>query len=235
MSNFWPVTHCWLTRSVAKNSGAFERVICATDSVAYAETARRYGAEVPALRPSSISDDTSTDIQWVNFMLSELQKTQPLFDFFSILRPTSPFRSENSIIEATKLLLANKWADSVRAVEKCDQHPGKMWVIRNELMMPLLPFEIDGVPWHSNQTSNLPEIYKQTASLEVAWVKTAMKQKSISGTKIIPFVTHEYEGFDINTHLDWLVAEKTIGSRAGKTAPRQLSKLNNLKKVYIKF
>ena len=83
-------------------------------------------------------------------------------------------------------------------------------------MMPLLPFEIDGVPWHSNQTSNLPEIYKQTASLEVAWVKTAMKQKSISGTKIIPFVTHEYEGFDINTHLDWLVAEKLLEAGLAK-------------------
>ena len=30
-----------------------------------------------------------------------------------------------------------------------------------------IAIEIDGVPWHSNQTSNLPEIYKQTASLEV--------------------------------------------------------------------
>ena len=71
--------------NAAKKSGAFERVICATDSVAYAETARRYGAEVPALRPSSISDDTSTDIQWVDFMLREIQKSQALFDFFSIL------------------------------------------------------------------------------------------------------------------------------------------------------
>ena len=77
--------------SAAKNSGAFERVICATDSVAYAETARRYGAEVPALRPSSISDDTSTDIQWVNFMLSELQKTQPLFDFFQHIAADKSF------------------------------------------------------------------------------------------------------------------------------------------------
>ena len=202
--------------SAAKKSGAFEKVICATDSIAYAETAIRYGAEVPALRPSSISDDTSTDIQWVDFMLCEIQKIQPLFDFFSILRPTSPFRSEKSIIEAVELLLTNKWADSVRAVQKCDEHPGKMWVIKNHLMMPLLPFEIDGVPWHSNQSSKLPEIYKQTASLEVAWVKTAMKQKSISGTKIIPFVTHEYEGFDINTHLDWLVAEKLLEAGLAK-------------------
>ena len=194
----------------AKQSGIFESVICATDSEEYADIARQYGASVPCLRPATTASSTSADITWVQFMLEQLELSGQSFDFFGILRPTNPFRTIASIRQAAEILLNSPWADSVRAVEKCGQHPGKMWVIKNELMTPLLPFDINGTPWHSNQYAALPEVYVQNASLELALVKTALVKNSISGDNVLPLISKNHEGFDINTPFDWLMAEKLI-------------------------
>ena len=115
----------------AIDSGVFDAVICATDSEEYANIARHYGAEVPFLRPEDISGDKSPDIEWVKLMLNTLGKGDRFFDAFSILRPTSPFRLPETIRLAWQIFQDTLGADSLRAVEKCKQHPGKMWSIQN--------------------------------------------------------------------------------------------------------
>ncbi len=197
----------------AIDSKIFESVICATDSEEYAEVAVKYGAEVPFLRSQTISDDKSPDIEWVTWMLTELANKGRSYDIFSILRPTSPFRLPQTIQRAWALFEANQSADSLRAVEKCRQHPGKMWVVSDQRMLPLMPFKIGSTPWHSSQYAALPEVYVQDASLELAWAKTALVKKSIAGESIIPFVSQGYEGFDINEIEDFWVAEKLIENK----------------------
>ncbi|WP_076792525.1 acylneuraminate cytidylyltransferase family protein [Chlorobium sp. KB01] len=192
--------------------GVFDAVICATDSERYAEVARYYGAEVPVLRMLSISGDKSPDFEWVIWLLEELRKMGKNYDVFSILRPTSPFRLPETIVRAWETFINDPSADSLRAVEKCRQHPGKMWMLRSKRMFPLLPFENGGTPWHSSQYASLPEVYVQDASLEIAWSRIAIEHHSIAGESIIPFVSREFEGFDINEPEDWLLAEHYISA-----------------------
>ena len=169
------------------------------------------------LRAKSISGDKSPDIEWVKFMLKGLSDIGKNFDVFSILRPTSPLRLDSTIKSAFKNFLADKNYDSLRAVEKCNQHPGKMWVNNNNMLFPLIPFKVDGIPWHSSQYSSLPEIYIQNASLEICWTKTIFNMGSISGTKIMPFFTSNYEGFDINNEEDFILAESLIKAKKAST------------------
>lgn len=200
------------TIELAMQSGLFDNIIVATDSEIYADIAKKFGAEVPFLRGSEISGDNSPDIEWVIMYLEYFKKENQDFDNYSILRPTSPFRTADSIRKAYKLFTSDPNADSLRAVEKCKQHPGKMWVINSSKsrMNPLMPFEINGNPWHSNQYSALPEIYVQNASLEIARVEMTLRTKTIAGNSIIPFIFPGYEGFDLNTELDWLFAEYLV-------------------------
>lgn len=199
----------------AVQSGIFTDIICATDSEVYADIARHYGAEVPILREPEISGDTSPDIEWVLWLLSFLQRKGRTYDAFSILRPTGPFRLPQTIQRAWKIFSEDSQADSLRAVEKCKQHPGKMWTIRGDRMLPVMPFSNpDGTPWHSSQYASLPEIYVQDASLEIAWARVALEKKSIAGDVIIPFVSRDLEGFDINNPEDLWLAERLIASGA---------------------
>jgi N-acylneuraminate cytidylyltransferase len=124
-----------------------------------------------------------------------------------------------TIQRAWDMFISDSKIDSLRAVQKCQEHPGKMWALGNNRMFPLLPFNNFDTPWHSCQYNTLPEIYIQNASLEIAWTKVALERKSISGNAIMPFISNGKEGFDINSSEDILFAEYLI-SKGELTLPQ---------------
>lgn len=203
----------------AIDSGIFAEVIVATDSEHYADIARHYGASVPFLRSAEISGDTSPDIAWVRHALRLLSDAGKAYETFSILRPTSPFRKADTIKRAWAAFLAETGVDSLRAVEKCGQHPGKMWVVRGTRMHPLLPLGPEELPWHSTQYAGLPVVYVQNASLEIAWSRVALEGTgSIAGEVLMPFITEGDEGLDVNTEEDWWYVQYLL-SRGEATLP----------------
>jgi len=202
--------------SAALQSGVFAAVIVSTDSERYAEVARYYGAEVPFMRPAEYSGDTSPDIEWVEYTLKRLADEGRRYDCFSILRPTSPFRLPETIRRAWSEFCAETGVDSLRAVEKCSQHPAKMWVIRGRRMLPLLPIGPSDQPWHSSQYPSLPEVYVQNASLEIARSRVVFEERTIAGNVLMPFLTCDAEGFDVNKPYDWTLAEHLVHSGQAK-------------------
>jgi N-acylneuraminate cytidylyltransferase len=207
------------TIAAAADSGVFDSVIVSTDSEDVARIARDYGAEVPFFRPAALAGDTSPDIEWLEHLLDELRARGRTWDCFSLLRPTSPFRTADTIRRAWARFTAQQGVDSLRAVEKCTQHPGKMWIVRGERMFPLLPFALsssrsDGQPfeqpWHSTPYQALPPVFVQNASLEIAWTRVVRERRTIAGDVVVPFLTEGYEGFDINDEYDWMMAERLL-------------------------
>jgi N-acylneuraminate cytidylyltransferase len=202
--------------AAALQSKIFKTVVVSTDSERYADIARHYGAEVPFMRPPTIAGDISPDIEWVAFTLKELRNNGQNFDCFSILRPTSPFRLPETIQRAWQDFLSQEGVDSLRAVEKCQQHPGKMWIVRGKRMLPLLPMGPAEQPWHSSQYPSLPEVYVQNASLEIARTCVVDEENTIAGNVIMPFLTRDFEGFDVNSNYDWDLAEHLVKTGQAK-------------------
>jgi len=182
----------------AIDSDVFDSVIAVTASEPHAKLAEEYGAE-SVRRPDYTVTDTSPDIEWVSWFFSGSEK----YDAFAILRTTSPFRSAETIRRAWDKFRATPGAHSLRAMRKSTEHPGKCWVIRHGYALPVLsagdPFE----PWHSQPTQNLPDIYIQTAGLEMAWTKTVRETRTIAGSVVLPWVLEGPEALDINTRDDW--------------------------------
>lgn len=198
------------TIKAAIDSAIFSRIVVSTDSPEVADIAQDYNMEV-IRRPVELASATSPDIEWVTHALQSLDHT---YDCFAILRPTSPFRTGATIKRAWMEWCAEKPSafDSLRAVERCTQHPAKMWKLSGNRLIPLLD-QPSPVPWHSQQYASLPEVYAQNASLEIAWTKTVTQGKSIAGEKIMAFLTEGIDGFDINTELDWILAEHLMKNR----------------------
>lgn len=207
------------TIAAACGSGIFSDVIVSTDSNKYAEISNYYGAHVPFQRPAELSGDRSPDIEWLAYTLERLRDAGRRYDCFSILRPTSPFRLPETIRRAWQEFSSQTGVDSLRAVEKCTQHPGKMWVVRGNRMMPLLPLGPADQPWHSSQYPSLPEIYVQNASLEIAWSRVVFEDRTIAGNVVMPFFTVDYEGLDVNNEYDWQLAEQLVKKGAAKLPP----------------
>jgi len=206
------------TIAAARESGVFQAVVVSTDSERYAEIARHHGAEVPFLRPADIAGEKSPDIEWIEHALQSLRADGRSFDCFSILRPTSPFRQPETIVRAWREFLAEEGADSLRAIERCRAHPGKMWIIQGRRMVPLLPFG-GAQPWHSTPYAALPEIWEQNASLEIGWTRVVTEGRTIAGTVVVPFKTEGWEGLDVNDLLDWRLAEELV-ARGEARLPR---------------
>jgi CMP-N,N'-diacetyllegionaminic acid synthase len=195
--------------AAAREAGVFDAVVVSTDGERTAEIARHYGAEVPGLRPSDLGGATSPDIDWVAHVLGVL----PARDAFAILRPTSPFRGAATIRRAwARFLELGERIDSIRAVEPCRQHPGKMWVVHSDdLMSPLLP-QPEELPFHSRQYPALPAVHVQNSSLEIAWTRVATEDHTIAGRRVAPFFTDGLEGFSIDYPGDFERAEASAES-----------------------
>ena len=85
----------------AKKIPEVKRIIVSTDSEEYAEIARKYGAEVPFLRPKKFADDNSTDLDVFSHIIEWFdKKNNQIPELFIHLRPTSPLRDPNVLNQA---------------------------------------------------------------------------------------------------------------------------------------
>lgn len=195
----------------AQEAGVFDAVVVSTDDEHTAAVARHYGAEVPGLRPEAISGATSPDIAWIRHVLDDMDRDGRRFDLFALVRPTSPFRGAATIRRAFAQLVAQGGrTDSLRAVERCAQHPGKMWLVHGEELMTPLLMQPEELPFHSRQYQALPEVHIQNSSVEVAWTRVVTEDGTIAGRRVSPFFTDEQEGFSIDYPQDWETAERMV-------------------------
>ncbi|CAN5797201.1 MAG: acylneuraminate cytidylyltransferase family protein [Actinobacteria bacterium] len=195
----------------ALQSGLFTRVVVSTDSEEIAEIARWYGAEAPFLRPAEYATATSPDIEWLTFTLDRLGEQ---YDLFAIVRATNPFRGPGVVRRGLDQLVATPEADSLRAVERVKQHPGKTWVLAEDgrTMTPLLDQSHLDVAWHAGQYQALPAVYVQSSALEIAWTRVVSETGTREGRVVAPFFTDGYEGFNVDDEEDWERAERLLES-----------------------
>ena len=204
-----PPLMAW-TIKAATESKVFSKVYSVTASNDHATLAEKFGAKRFYRRPEWTAADDSPDIDWVSWALKMLEDGEGLPDAFAILRVTSPFRTAFHIREAWKRFFRNVGVDSLRTVRKVSEHPGKMWVIRQGKLLPLLPIGEEKEPWHSRATQQNFECYVQTAGMEFAWSEMVLKTGTIAGSTIIPYVLEGEAALDINTLLDWKAAEEIV-------------------------
>jgi CMP-N,N'-diacetyllegionaminic acid synthase len=171
----------------AKQIGIFENIYCTTDSLLIGEIADWYGCKDVIYRPATISTSTSPDIEWIQHLLSQ---TSFNYDYFSILRITSPIKSNTSIASAFDLIQTER-ADSIRAVTKVREHPGKMWTFSSKASYEISPLlntqPQNGVAWHARQYQDLPDVYVQTSSFEIIKTDTILRHKTREGKKVLGF------------------------------------------------
>ena len=197
--------------ATAVQSDRFERVVVSTDSDEIADVARWYGADVPFLRPAEYATATSPDIEWLSYTLEHLDER---FELFALVRATNPFRGPDVVRRGLEQLLATPEADSIRAVERVKQHPGKMWLLSGDsrTMSPLLDQSELDVAWHAGQYQALPAVYSQNSALEIAWTRVVTETGTREGRVLAPFLTQGLEGFNVDDEEDWERAERLVAS-----------------------
>jgi CMP-N,N'-diacetyllegionaminic acid synthase len=194
----------------AKQSKHKMRIIVTTDSEEYCEIAKKYGAETPFLRPNEISQDLSTDLEFIKHSLGELKKENYNPDFIVQLRPTYPTREVNILDETIDIFIKerNKY-DSLRTVIPFDKSPYKMYRIEDKELKPLFR-EVNGIKEPFNQCrQNLPNTYLHNGYIDILNTDI-IENGGISGERIYPYLMTGDEYHDIDYEDDFKEVEKII-------------------------
>ncbi len=206
----------------AKKSKHLTRVIVSTDSEEIAEVARQYGAEVPFLRPAEISGDLATDVEFLTHALDFLKEREN-YEPEIILRlpPTSPLRTAARIDEGIEVLINNSEADASRPMVEAPKHPYKMWAISKDddrFVEPFLPKSFTNMDEPYNLPRQvLPRALIHTGAMDVMRLKTIREMKSTSGNKLAYFFMKPEDSINIDSAIDFKLAELLLRRRLGET------------------
>ena len=117
--------------AVAKTTEGIDKVIVSTDSLEYAKVAEKYGAEVPFLRPEALSQDDSTDYDFMSHAVKWFDdNTKHRPDFWIHLRPTTPLREPGFVKAAMSLISVRQDATALRSGHLSPESPFK-WLRKN--------------------------------------------------------------------------------------------------------
>lgn len=168
----------------------FNDIYVSSDSDRILEIAEYYGAK-SIKRPDEFAGDNSPDSEWIDHALSLVKDLY----FYAIIRPTNPFRTGDMIKKGFE-----QWdkVSIMKAIELVKQHPWKMWKVSKKYMDNYVNNEN-----HLEPTQTFREYYIQNGSLE--WRPFYKVSQTYQ-----PFLTQGYEGFDLNTIEDWILAEALV-------------------------
>lgn len=194
------------TIEVAKKSKLLTRCIVSTDDAEIADISRKYGADIPFMRPAEFAQDKSTSMEVVQHALKCLKEDDGEdYDYLMILQPTSPLRSTEDIDESIREIVDTQ-ADSVMGMmELVDFSIKKIKKIKDDLVLPFL--EDEGK--ESSRRQDLEKMYKRNCAIYLTRVDLIM-QGDLFGKVSRPHIMPEERSVDINELMDFEIAELII-------------------------
>lgn len=188
----------------AKKSKYITRLILSSEDKEIIEVAKKYGCEVPFVRPIELAQDNTPGIEPV---LHAIEKC-PGYDYVLLLQPTSPLRTVEDIDGCIEFLL-NKKLDFCVSVTEAEKSPYWMYKIDNDGQMNLLIEQEELV----YRRQDLPPVYMLNGAIYIAKVEKLLEEKSFLTQNTKAFIMCRENSFDIDTELDFLICEQIIKRR----------------------
>lgn len=188
---------------VAKTSKHVCDILVSTDDSLIASISRKAGAYVPWLRPHELASDSAKSIDVALHALDWYESHHGIVDGLMLLQPTSPFRTQKTVRDGIKLFQDQN--RSVIAVSEVGVHPSRCFNIDSgEIRMCYKSDFKDNTPVYAVNGSfylNTPAALRQTKSF-------------IEESSIPIIILNLREALDIDTELDWLMAESLLKHKA---------------------
>ncbi len=201
----------WSIEQAQKSKHFNNNIFISTDSEEYKKICLQYnGVHCPFIRPSEISGDHSTDLDFFKHFIEYIEKSNiDLPDFIIQLRPTYPNRKVNIIDDIIDTFINNyNNYDSIRTVIlNNNQTPYKMYNIENNKLLPLFNNINNINEPYNNCRQILPKTYLHNGYLDIVKTSVVKKLNSVSGNNIYPYILNQNEIDDIDNINDWISSE----------------------------
>ena len=186
-----------------------DRIILSTDDPAIAEVARRCGLPVPYMRPAHLATDTAKSRDAMLDVMDWADARGLEYDSVVLLQPTSPLRTADHIRGA--MALYRPELDMVVSVAEAASNPYYTC------------YETDGDPegyLHISKGDGLytrrqdcPKVWEYNGAVYVINPDSLRRQELGQFKRRIPYPMDRACSLDLDTPLDWLVAETVMANK----------------------
>jgi CMP-N,N'-diacetyllegionaminic acid synthase len=198
----------WSIRASRKTE-MISRTVVSTNSAEYAEIARNAGADVPFLRPDSISRDNSTDLEFVNHAIDFFEKEGRIPDLIVHLRPTTPFRDPEVMASAIINTVELKTEFSaIRSVHEMSESAYKSFEIDDTGNLVSVFSKKRELDLSNQSRQTFPNTYSPNGYIDLLDPKFIRDSGMLHGNNVYPFITEQT--IEIDNESDLKMAESLI-------------------------
>ena len=195
---------------VGKKSGVFNKFILSTDDKEIAEVGKKYGIDVPFMRPKELASDTAGSYGVIKHAVEWLKENEKYeADWIIVLEPSSPGRQEEHIKEVAKLIEERDDFDSIVGVSEVPRHFSHLKQLKYDDKGILTRVGDDAILRnliHRNQ--DVPKsFYINSAIYAFKTSNLYDGNNSLWGDSTHGYIMDEKYALDIDMPDDWLVAE----------------------------
>lgn len=196
------------TIEAALQSELFDEVMVSTDSEAYAEIAREYGASVPFIRSTELSSDQASSWDVVKEVINWYQNIGEYYESLCLLQPTSPLRNEKHIKEAYHLYKEKK-ASTVISVCEVDHSP--LWTNILPENLSLTNFVSPDIYGKSRQS--LEKYYRLNGAIYIMNTNYLTANGDLYGQASFAYPMTKEASIDIDDMFDFEIAKLYLNKK----------------------
>ncbi|WP_296312514.1 cytidylyltransferase domain-containing protein [Winogradskyella sp. UBA3174] len=185
---------------VAKGISDIEDICFTSDSYEIIEVAKNGGLKVEFKRPEALSTDTANSRDVMLHALGAYEKLHnKIYDAIILLQPTSPFRTLEQVKNCIKLYTND--LDMVVSVKAASANP---YYNLYEEESGYLESSKKG---NFTRRQDCPEVWEFNGAIYVINCNSLKAQSMKAFSKVKKFEMSEETSIDIDTPLDWKIAE----------------------------
>lgn len=180
----------------AQRCGYEGRIIVSTDDDEIADVAKKYGAEVPFIRPDYLASDTASSMDVVEHAIEWLDRNDNTeYQFVCLLEPSSPFATPVDLHDALKMII-DRNADTLLGMKKVEVNRKFIWELDENGGLSLFYKSIYGDEKIRRQDQK-PE-YTMNGCMYIAKMGYFREHKIFHSVNSIPFIMPEERSIEID-------------------------------------
>ena len=189
----------------ALQSNYVDRIIVSTDSTEIAGVGEKFGADIPFIRPSYLSEDSSKSVDVIchaiEFMSEKLGEN---FDFVILLEPTSPLRTSEDVDLALEKLIGSPDARSLVSVGESESQHNKLQF--NITESEFISVEPSSKKFVHIRRQDLAKSYFLDGSIYLSYIHTLFEFASFVHGKTLTLSLPKWKNIEIDDEYDYVMA-----------------------------
>ncbi len=199
----------YYTLDVALAVAPKANICVTTDSDAIIKAVKEYGLDIPFKRPENLATDASSTYDVILHAIDFYEKRQSFFDTVVLLQPTSPFRKAIHVLDALKSYHSN--LDMVASVKKTKSNP--YFTLFEENNEGFISLSKKG---NFTRRQDCPKVYELNGAIYIMNVKSLKKHPPSKFLKVKKYLMSEEDSLDIDTPLDFFIAQTILSDKNKK-------------------